>query len=282
MNDTVRINLHRSALRSSHAVPKPRKHALPKCETTGLARYRDRHQARDGAKALAAAAPEDNVDVFACPDCRGVHVEKTVVANPIEQGAPRGSDRPVATLHADQTRRYVLWDVENSTHGAKATAEQLAELWCRLQSQAPQISPHDHVVAGAARRVVRRYRGSIQAANVRWVVGADAPDGADRALLAAIDLWRVARDYDELVIISGDHAFAGLARQAKQHGLSVHVVTVEHPDQRTMLSRELAAAVDTRSVVRLQPRPGIAPQPAPEPISAAGRVHRRVHYSTAA
>lgn len=284
MNATVRINFHPSAARSDRAVAKPRKHELPKCATTGLARYRDRHQARDGAKALAAGAPEYGVDVFACPDCRGVHVEKVEIANPIELSEPRWSGRPVATRPAVQTRRYVLWDVENSTHGAKATVDQLVELWGRLRAQAPRISPHDHVVVGAARRVVRKYRAAIHEPNVRWVVGADAPDGADRALLAAIDLHRVARDYDQLVIISGDHAFADLARRAKQHGLTVHVVTIEHPEQRTTLSRELAAAADTRTVIRPQPPQPVAAAgiPPATPLTIAGRVHRRVYYATAA
>ena len=109
-------------------------------------------------------------------------------------------------------------------------------------------------MVGASRRVGRKYRATLTGSNVKWVIGADAPDGADRALLGAIDLYRVARDFDELVIVSGDHAFASLARRAKRFGLSVQVVTTEHQDQRSMLSRELAAAADVHTLVRLRPR----------------------------
>ena len=66
---------------------------------------------------------------------------------------------------------------------------------------------------------------------------------------------QVARDYDELVIVSGDHAFADLARRAKTFGLSVQVVTSETPQGRPMLSRELAAAADVHTLVRLKVRP---------------------------
>ena len=129
-------------------------------------------------------------------------------------------------------------------------------------------------MVGASRSVVRKYRRAIHGANVRWIVGADAPDGADRALLAAIDLRRVARDYDELVIVSGDHAFADLARRAKMLGLTVQVVTAQHPEQRSMLSRELAAAADTRTLVRLEGRTPRHDTAIPM-VTAESRTHSR-------
>lgn len=73
--------------------------------------------------------------------------------------------------------------------------------------------------------------------NVKWVVGADGSNGADRALLEAIDPRRVARRYDELVIMSGDHAFADLAHHANGLGLQVHVVTTRRGDGSSSLSR---------------------------------------------
>ena len=240
-----------------------RRHRLPLCRATGLARYRDRHQARQGAEALAAGRHSVEVHTFACTDCRGWHLEQTFAREPL--GVPDWQE-PTAAYTASlatRKRRYVLFDVENPTRGAKATIVQVAEFWNVLTRQAPGIAPHDHVVVGASRRVVRKYRAAVHGTNVKWVVGADAPDGADRALLAAIDLRRVARAYDELVIISGDHAFAGLARQAKQAGLTVQVITAEHPHERSMLSRELAAVADTHTRIRLLPR---TPQQAPASI----------------
>lgn len=271
MNASVKINFHPAA-RSSSGKPKSRKHRLSKCETTGLARYRDRHQARDGAKALAAGAHRFDVSTFACSDCGGWHVEKTQVREPIVASVTSVPTQAFTESLGSRKCRYILFDVENPTRGAKATCEELADFWSVLKQKAPGIAPHDHVVVGASRSVVRKYRGAIHGANVKWVVGADAPDGADRALLQAIDLRRVARDYDELVIVSGDHAFADLARRARMLGLTVQVVTAQHPEQRSMLSRELAAAADTRTLVRL-----VARTPRPENLLPTTTTETRTH-----
>jgi hypothetical protein len=253
VNTNARINSELTT-RSRRRGGESRRHKVALCQATGLARYRDRHQAQQGAKAMLAGSREFESSTFACPDCRGYHLEKTYARQPINVG---GAIEPAKAFTASLTsrkRRYVLLDIENPSRGAKAICEEVAALWNILKLQAPGIAPHDHVVVGASRLIVRKYRAAIHGANVKWVVGADAPDGADRALLAAIDLRRVAPKYDELVIISGDHAFADLTRRAKQAGLSVQVVTAEHPEQRSVLSRALVAAADTHTLIRLQPR----------------------------
>lgn len=248
------INFH-PAVRRGDTKSRACKHALSQCASTGLARFRDRHQARDGARALADAAPDRHVSPFACPDCRGWHVEADEVREPATAthvGTAIEPNRAFTASLADRKRRYFLVDIENPTRGAKANCDQVNSFWAVLKQQAPGIAQHDHVVVGASRSVARKYRAAIHGTNVRWIVGANAPDAADNALLAAIDLRRVARDYDELVIISGDHAFADLARRAKASGLSVQVITAQHPENRSMLSRELAEAADIHTVVRLR------------------------------
>lgn len=256
-----------------------RRHKLPRCEQTGLARYRDRHQARQAVEARLAAEAHFALVTYACPDCRGYHLERTyggplaAVPSVIEPVPAFTDSLPT------RARRYVLFDVENPTCGAQASRAELARLWSILKSQAPGFSGRDHIVIGAARSVAAKYLGVIDEPNVKWVTGANAPDAADRALLAAIDLHRVARKYDELVIISGDHAFAPLARRARKLGLRVHIVTAEHPEQRTSLSRELAEAADIRTLVRLFPRSAI--ELVSSQISADGQMHRQVHSATA-
>ena len=252
-----------------------RRHHLPLCHSTGLARYRDRHQSRQGAEAMLAGSRECEVSTFACPDCRGYHLEKTFVRQPITPGSTSEPTEAFTTSLTTRKRRYILVDIENPTRGAKANCVEVSAFWNILKQQAPGIAPDDHVVVGASRMVVRKYRAAIHGANVKWVVGADAPDGADRALLAAIDLRRVARDFDELVIISGDHAFADLARRARSAGLSVHVITAEHPEQRSVLSRELAAAANIHTLVRLKPR--TKRQGNVTPITNPARSCRRTH-----
>ena len=253
MRRTISVNF-RPAARSDRAAHTSRRHILSRCGATGLARFRDRHQARDGARALSSSSPADEIDVFACPECRGWHVEQSDIREQPTVAVASATAPAFTDSLKTRKRRYFLVDIENPTRGAKATPNEAGRFWAVLKQQAPGVAAHDHVVIGASRSVARKYRGAIHGSNVKWVVGANAPDAADNALLAAIDLHRVARDYDELVIVSGDHAFAGLARRAKAFGLTVHVVTAEHPENRSMLSRELAAAADVRTVVRLQAR----------------------------
>lgn len=255
------------------------RHQLPLCSATGLARYRDRHQALHGAQAVSAGNRAYEVSTFACPDCRGYHLEKVHPRQPIHVGDAAAPVDSFTVSQSSSKRRYVLVDIENLTCGAKAAIGEVAALWQVLKLQAPTITPFDHVVVGASRMVVRKYRAAIHGPNIRWVVGADATDGADRALLAAIDLRRVARDYDELVIVSGDHAFADLARKAKLAGLSVQVVTAEHPRQRSMLARELAAAADTHTLVRLRAR--TPKQGSPTPTRRAANLTDRVERTAA-
>lgn len=232
------------------------RHRFQTCQATGLARYRDRHQARAGAHALAAGTHSLEVSTFACPDCQGFHVEKTYRREPLTAGyTPEPADFFTSSL-ATRKRRFFLVDVECLTHGAKATPVEVAKLWGILRTEAPGIAPRDRVLVGAARRVARRYKPAIHAPNTRWVIAADVKDGADRALLTAFDLRRTARDFDELVICSGDgNAFTDLAVQAKRAGLTVQVVTTQTPTgERPLLSRKLAAAADTHTLVRLQAR----------------------------
>lgn len=255
-----------------------RRHKLPVCDATGLARYRDRHQARDGAKSLSSGERRYETSVFACADCRGFHLEKTYLRTPIIVAEPSAPTPAFIKSLFTRKRCYWIIDIENPTSGAKWSPLHVAEFFGLLKTQAPGITSEDHVVVAAARSVRRKYRHAIVGPNVKWVTGADAPDGADRAALHAIDLHRVARSFDELVIVSGDHAFAELGRQAKKFGITVRVVTVQNPKGRATLSRELAEVADVRTFVRLESRTN-------QPVTVEKgsiRTHRRIHVETIA
>lgn len=245
------MNTNHPATKNRLRRTRPLTHKHPVCNSTGLPRYRDRHQARQVAQARTAGERDFSVSTFACPDCRGFHHETMPKLEPAGTGSVPAQTHP--ETHT-RPRRYVLVDIENLTQGATATPEKLAELWKLIRNQAPGFTSNDHVVVGAARSVVRKYRGVIHGPNVKWVVGADAPDGADRALLSAIDLYRTARDFDELVIMSGDHAFAELAVQARTIGLKVRVVTIDHKEGRSMLSGALSRAATVRVRIRRESR----------------------------
>lgn len=214
-----------------------RRHRLPICATADLRRFRDRHQARAGATAAGTAA--FRFTTFACRDCRGFHLH----------AMRREARVPVEPRSSDSWRRFVLLDVENLTRGARRTRVELAALWERTTA-ALDLTAHDSILIGASRSVTHRYDGVIRGRNVTWVVGANAPDGADRALLAVCNLHRIATAADELVIVSGDHAFADLARRAQARGMRTHVVTpAAVPGERPMLARELADVADMRTYV---------------------------------
>lgn len=214
-----------------------RRHRLPSCPTTGLRRFRDRHQARAGAAAASTAV--FRFTTFTCPDCQGFHLE------PMRREA-HGS---ASTQPTPAIRRFVVLDVENLTRGARRTRAELAALWERTTA-ALDLTAHDRILIGASRSVAHRYDGVIHGRNVTWVIGANAPDAADRALLGACNLHRIAAEADELVIVSGDHCFADLARRARRRGIETHVVTpAAVPGERDALSRELAAVADMRTYV---------------------------------
>lgn len=248
-----------------HKASRQARHRLPACSYTGLPRYRDRHQARQAARARSAGEQPFKVAVFGCPDCRGFHLElmpqpsqhhTTSVA---ETREPRRENR---------SRRYVLIDLENLTQGGKANPEEVVGLW-RAMGEQLALDLDDHVVIGTSRGIAGKYRGTIHGPNVKWVVGADAPDGADHALLAAIDLHRVARHYEELLIASGDHAFAGLARQAHAKGLKVEVITTDRPGRRRALSRALAVQADRQTCLGPFPPASPSPQAYPTPVTSS-------------
>ncbi len=231
-------------------------HKQPTCTVTGLPRYRDRHQGLQAARERARGNVHVKVSTFHCHQCRGYHHEVfteaaalTPVEPPLDVDENAGASRPSG-------RRLFLVDIENLTRGARANVSELEVFWRSFVLDMPGVDARDHVVVGAARRVARRYRPLVRGKNVKWVVGHDGADGADEAMLAAIDLHRASRNFDELVIASGDHAFAPLASRARLAGMRVHVVIAEHPGGRSPLARalgvEASAIASVPSVTRLQ------------------------------
>lgn len=87
--------------------------------------------------------------------------------------------------------------------------------------KAAEIGPADHVVVGCNPKAGLTAAAACPGA--RLVLGS-GPDGADRALVRAVDAGHIARRYGRLVVASGDHAFAGLTREVRRRGLRVTVV----------------------------------------------------------
>lgn len=215
-------------------------HKVPTCSTTGLDRYRDRHQARAAADAVGRRYTHHKLATFACRDCRGFHLEK--LARALQ---PVGPTTPTPAANAPS--RYILVDIENLV-GGRATREEARELWRTLVADL-DITRCDRVVVGGNRHTAKKLSATIAGHNITWVVGAMGADGADRALLAAANLFQIVKNHDELVIMSGDHAFADLAGRATKRGLRVQVVAARHDELQTSLSRNLKHAADAHVIV---------------------------------
>jgi hypothetical protein len=112
-------------------------------------------------------------------------------------------------------------DIENLVGGSAAGPAAVGPALSTYRAAAPVLAG-DHAVIGSGTTLA-------VAAGVAWpgaqLVLGRGIDGADRALLVAIDVAFIAAHYDRVVIASGDHCFAGLAWSLRREGLDVRVVT---------------------------------------------------------
>lgn len=115
-------------------------------------------------------------------------------------------------------RTFHLVDMENLVGGA-VTAAAVAGAWAEYVA-AVGVREGDHVTVAVARRHAATAFFALPA-GIRRLVGSDAPDGADLALLEAVDVELVAARFDRVVIGSGDHAFTPLAADLFARGAPV-------------------------------------------------------------
>lgn len=131
-------------------------------------------------------------------------------------------------------RAHHLIDIENLlalTHG-----QPVAPAAGQLYRAVAGVGPGDLLTVAADRSRVFEVHAAFPGAALRWGTG---PDGADLALLDAIDVHLLARRFDTLVIGSGDHLFWDLAYRAR--AVDLKVVVVSRPRG---LSRLLASQAD--------------------------------------
>lgn len=115
-------------------------------------------------------------------------------------------------------RTFHLVDMENLVGGAVSTRS-VAGAWTEYVTAAG-VREGDQVVVGVARRHAATTFFALPT-GIRRLVGSDGPDGADRALLEAVDVGLVAERFERVVIGSGDHAFTDLAAELLQRGISM-------------------------------------------------------------
>lgn len=119
-------------------------------------------------------------------------------------------------------RALHLLDVENLL-GGHVTASRVKVLW-DLYSATAQVDKVDLVVAACSHRFASRVLFALPS-RVRVVIGADAHDGADVALLEAVDASLQATRFTRVVVGSGDHAFTAMAQEFVAAGCPADLVT---------------------------------------------------------
>lgn len=124
-------------------------------------------------------------------------------------------------------RKLVVVDLENVLFGVHA---QLVGADLRSQTQlildlAQARRLDDQLIVGCNPHLAFAAKAAFPRAQLLTRTGAD---GADRALIEHLDIAHVADRYQELCIVSGDHAFAELAHEARSNGLTTRVVAPHH------------------------------------------------------
>jgi hypothetical protein len=125
-------------------------------------------------------------------------------------------------------------DIENLVGGSAAGPAAVGPALSRYRAAVP-VRVGDHAVIGAGPTLA--VAAGLAWTGARLVLG-HGIDGADRALLDAVDIDFVVRRYERVVVASGDHCFARLARALRARDLDVVIVT---RDDRS-LSRDLRRA----------------------------------------
>ncbi len=139
-------------------------------------------------------------------------------------------------------RKLVVVDLENVLFGVH---EQL--MGADLRTQTDQIlglaearREDDQLIVGCNPHLAFAARAAFPSAQLLTRKGAD---GADRALIEHLDVAHVAARYHEVSIVSGDHAFADLAHEARWNGLTTRVVA---PHQGLSAALRLQADIAVR------------------------------------
>ena len=111
-------------------------------------------------------------------------------------------------------------DVENLAGGTTAGTVSVAASLAAYRSTVA-VATVDHVVLGSGTTFACACAAAWPGARLRLGRGRD---GADHALLEAVDPCFTASRYDRVVVGSGDHIFCGLVAELRRRGLAVLVV----------------------------------------------------------
>ncbi len=119
---------------------------------------------------------------------------------------------------SSRPRALHLVDLENLV-GGEIASSRVHDIW----SEFVRVVDHRHhdlsTVAVSQRHSATAFFALPSA--IRRVVGKNCPDGADLALIESVDVGWAAANFGQVIIASGDHIFAPVARQFRAAGLRV-------------------------------------------------------------
>ncbi len=124
----------------------------------------------------------------------------------------------VGRHRSTRPRTLNLIDLENLV-GGEVQAPRVREVWSQFVD-AVGFRYDDHSTVAVSRRHAADAFFALPS-GIQRVIGANRPDGADLALIDCVDIRWVTANFGQVVIASGDHIFAPLAREFRQAGLSV-------------------------------------------------------------
>lgn len=128
------------------------------------------------------------------------------------------------TVSASFTYRSIhAIDLQNLLGGTEASHEEIVNCFHLWSAHVVGVKPGDRVVVATSHRMAHTAWFALPAQGIQRVVRS-GPDGADLALLDAIDLDRDARRFSRLIIGSGDGIFASLATAAASQGVLVEQI----------------------------------------------------------
>lgn len=128
---------------------------------------------------------------------------------------------PVRDRRGSASRKIVLIDLENMLFGDHEGQGQAQNRSKEILGLAQARRPGDNIIVGCNPQLVFLAAETFPGSQI---VTGKGKDGADMALIEALDLGRAIERYDELVIVSGDHLFCEVAHPARKAGLPVRIV----------------------------------------------------------
>jgi len=126
---------------------------------------------------------------------------------------------PISNRLLGPGKALILVDHENLCGGPNAPEVVVSTVWKALKDFL-QISEYDDTIIGLSKFSGARFMTSLPLNQVSLRIG-KGPDGADHALLDAVDVEHDSTRYSSVVIASGDHIFIDLANQFRSRGLLV-------------------------------------------------------------